>query len=96
MEMNIITEDIITNVNFDVIIIWNSCHYCWNSTIKNHINGKSRCTYCSDNVPWNYERFLEKARNIHGDKYNYAKVTHDHIQKAQSEVSLICNKCFYE
>lgn len=45
---------------------------------------------------WTLERFLERAYEIHGDKYNYSAITPDHINGYRSKVPLTCNTCSYE
>lgn len=39
--------------------------------------------------------FLERSRLIHGTKYDYSKVTEDHIKGSSSRVPLICTDCDY-
>ena len=38
----------------------------------NHLNGNN-CPECVRNI-WTTEKFIEKAREVHGDKYDYSKV----------------------
>lgn len=77
-------------------LICNDCGYEWNPTIHGHINHKHNCPSCANKVPWTYDRLLTKAREIHGDKYNYNKITPGDIKGVYSKIALICNVCGYE
>lgn len=74
----------------------NKCAYMWEPTIHGHINGKHKCPSCVNKVPWTYERFIQKAYEIHGDKFSYEKITLAHIQGVSSIIPLVCNSCGYE
>lgn len=39
--------------------------------------------------------FLERAKEVHGDKYNYDQITTKHIHGSLSKVPIICNLCRY-
>lgn len=53
----------------------------------NHICGRG-CPYCSG-VRMNLQSFLEKAHNIHGDRYDYSLVTEYNYHK---KITIICKK----
>ena len=36
------------------------------------------------------DKFIEKAKHVHGDKYDYSKTVYEHNLK---EVIIICKKC---
>lgn len=75
----------------------NKCSYEWNTTqLQHHIHSKSGCPECSGLIAWNLEKFLKKAKEIHGDKFFYGKIQEHHIKNQKSAVPLICNKCKYE
>ena len=62
----------------------------WQTPIK-HINGQG-CPICarskiSEKLKDNKEDFIEKAKEIHGDKYDYSKVEYSHSNK---KVCIIC------
>ena len=63
-------------------------------TPHNHLNGK-KCKKCGSNEIWNIrgrittEEFIEKARKIHGDKYDYSKA--EYVNE-RTPVCIICNK----
>ena len=60
-------------------------------TPNNHLEGKG-CYYCGivrikQSLLSNTEEFIEKAKSIHGNKYDYSKVKYEHNQK---KVCIIC------
>ena len=53
-------------------------------------DSKFGCKYCSvDSTTLTYEDFIEKAREIHGDKYDYSKVEYN---GNKNKVCIICPK----
>ena len=56
-------------------------------TANNHIRG-SGCPQCVGRTVTK-ERFIEKAREVHGDKYDYSKVTY---VNSTTPVTIICPK----
>jgi rubrerythrin len=59
-----------------------------------HLNGKGckKCGYetVSKSLKSNAENFIEKAKNIHGDKYDYSLVDY---KNSKTKVKIICKKC---
>lgn len=53
---------------------------------NSHLNGRG-CPECSNKKPMTKETFIEKARNIHGDKYDYSKVIY---VNNSTPVNIIC------
>lgn len=49
-------------------------HGIFEQTKKSHIDKKSDCPRCAGNVALTTETFIQKAKAIHGDKYDYSKV----------------------
>lgn len=45
-------------------------------TPDNHVNNKQGCPKCANNIKLTTQEFIEKARKIHGDKYDYSKVNY--------------------
>jgi formylmethanofuran dehydrogenase subunit E len=91
----------ITNVHIQgqkskVPVKCNDCDYRWDVTIADHINRKTGCPDCAGNLPWTLERFLSKAKEIRGDKYNYSGVNNRHIHGGKSKVPVKCNDCGYQ
>ena len=57
-------------------------------TPASHLSGEG-CPNCSGNAKLNTIEFIEKAREIHGDKYDYSKVEY---LNSQTKVRIICPK----
>ena len=51
-----------------------------------HLNG-SGCQKCAGNVKYTTETFIEAAKNVHGNKYDYSKV--EYINSS-TKVTIIC------
>ena len=41
-----------------------------------HINRKTNCPHCAGGIADTTENFIKKAKNIHGEKYDYSKVSY--------------------
>ena len=54
---------------------------------NNHISNKSGCPYCNGGVKIDTEEFVRRARQIHGDKYDYSKVNY---VNSITPVTIIC------
>lgn len=68
-------------------------HGIFNQSSKNHWNGQG-CLKCyndirSSKLSSNNEDFIEKSKNIHGDKYDYSKVNYTN---SKNIVEIICKK----
>lgn len=88
-----VKEHHINGAESNVPITCNVCYYEWEPTINNHLNGKRGCPDCAGNAPWTLQRFLTKAKKIHGDKYDYSCITEDHIKNSKSRIPIICRNC---
>ena len=53
---------------------------------SNHLRGKG-CPKCSNNIKSTTEKFVRKAKEIHGDKYDYSKVKY---KNTETKVTIIC------
>ena len=56
---------------------------------------KDQITMRKRRSKYTLELFLEKAREIHGDKYDYSQITVDDVKGCKSKVPVICNRCSY-
>jgi very-short-patch-repair endonuclease len=54
-----------------------------------HLSGNG-CKFCSGYYPGNNNRFIKKAKNIHGDRYDYSLMEY---KRNKVKVKIICNKC---
>lgn len=92
-----IIPEYIKNKESIILIECKTCGYCFETTVDRHIVRKRGCPSCSKRLPWTYERFIDDALEIHGNKINYSKVTLNTICDGhKSRVTLICNTCYYE
>ena len=57
-------------------------------TPSDHLNGKG-CPQCAGNVRHNKDTFVEKAKRIHNDRYDYSKVEY---VNAHTKVCIICTE----
>ena len=60
----------------------------WQTPHK-HTISKHGCPACGGSIILNNKTFIEKARKIHGDKYDYSQVNYINNRK---KVCIICNK----
>lgn len=57
-------------------------------TPANHLKGQG-CPFCVGNVKLTTEDFIQRARKVHGDKYDYSKVNYI---KNSTKVCIICTE----
>lgn len=75
-----------------------ACNKAFFQIPTNHIYLKQECPYCSEHRSKKYtlEEFIEKAKKIHGDKYDYSKVVYISMD---DKIKIYCKKCkkyFYQ
>ena len=75
------------NNHTNVIIICPE-HGEFKQTPKSHLNGQG-CPKCNGGVLQTTEEFIKKAKEIHGDKYDYSKVNYIN---SYTEVTIICSE----
>lgn len=83
----------ITNSHSDIIIKCKTCLHEWTSQPIYHITAGSGCRNCAKNLQWTLDRFLIRAKEIHGDKYDYSSVRE--IKNIHSKLLIHCNICNY-
>jgi hypothetical protein len=54
-----------------------------------HLNRKTGCPNCANNVTLRLDEFIQKAKLIHGDKYDYSQVTYTNNK---TKINIICKK----
>lgn len=54
---------------------------------NNHLMGEG-CPYCSGNVKLTPENFIEKAKTVHGNKYDYSRITY--ISGNKVKLDIVC------
>lgn len=75
-----------TGYHNKVIIICKTCGLEYSQNCGSHLNGNG-CSRCANNYRPSTEEFIEKARAVHGDKYDYSEV--EYIN-AFTKVKIIC------
>lgn len=70
------------------IIIICKIHGEFNQTPRNHIHNSHGCPKCNGGVSDTLDIFIEKAKNIHGNLYNYSQVIY---KGSYIKVKIICN-----
>lgn len=73
----------------DKIKIFCKKHKFWfDQQITHHLDGRG-CPVCNGGRKWTTEMFILKARDIHGDKYDYSKVCY---KTKEDRVEIVCPK----
>jgi hypothetical protein len=70
------------------IIIVCKIHGEFNQTPTEHIQGYG-CPKCGGSFPLTTEEFIEKAKKVHGDKYDYSKTVYT---RTKDKVIIICKE----
>jgi formylmethanofuran dehydrogenase subunit E len=70
------------------------CEYKWKPSIQSHLN--HGCPDCAGVAPYTLERVLVKAKEVHGDKYDYSEVTEQDIKNHKSGIPVRCTDCDYK
>jgi hypothetical protein len=74
-------------------IMCKSCETPWTTSPFNHITLKCGCPNC---LHWTLNDFLAKAMEIHGEKYDYSRVTKKHVSRVSNEFPLQCFDCGHQ
>jgi len=69
------------------VIIVCKTHGSFSQTPDKHINSQTNCPTCS-NVRTTSEQFIEKAKKVHGDRYDYSFVEY---KRVNLKVDIICD-----
>ena len=80
------SKAIFNNVDEKVCLICKEPGEFWQSPYK-HINRKQGCPYCSRNVKFTKEKFIEECLKTHSIKYDYSELEYINAQK---NVKIIC------
>ena len=73
----------------------NNCGRIYKPTLDSFIRGNHDCPCYFIGFPWkgDLSRVLTKANEIHGNKYDYSRLTADQIETIDSRLDLTCNSC---
>lgn len=97
-DYSLINKDIVFSSKILVSIICKKCNYKFDQIVDNHISGKG-CKSCAGNIKYTYQKFIEKAVEVHKDRYDYSLVDPLADFKMTTHVNIKCNKCgmdFYQ
>ena len=64
-------------------------HGVFEQPAYNHYKLGCGCSKCAGNVQYTTEEFIEKAKKVHGDKYNYSLVKY---KNAKSKIKINCKE----
>lgn len=95
-DYSFISEKHINGRESKVPIKCNQCNCSWSPSINNHINRQSGCPDCSGNVVWTLGRFLRRAKEIHGDQFDYSCIVDGDIVNHESRINIKCITCSYQ
>ena len=73
----------------------NICSYEWTTALSTYIYSKYGCGNCYGNVTCTLERFLVAAHEIHENRFDYSRVTNEHIRGNKSRIPVRCTLCNY-
>jgi len=59
------------------------------------MGGKYGCLRCSGKEKWTLDKFLIKAKEIHGNNFDYSEIKDIDIERVKSKVKITCNLCKY-
>lgn len=91
-----VKEEHIKNVESHIPLVCMICSHRWEPNIHSHINHKTGCPGCIKRIPWTLDRFLARAKKVHGDAYDYSTITEAHINGAYSDIPVTCKKCHHK
>src|SRR3990167_7913595 len=67
----------VNGIKTRVTLVCNRCGYKFETSVKNNISPKSGCNSCSNRVKWTMDRFIEKGKEIHKDRFDYSLAQKD-------------------
>ncbi len=84
------SETLYKTSNQMVLIICYSCGQEFEQVATEHLRGRG-CNRCwIDSLTFTTEGFIDKARQVHGDRYDYSKVIY---KNSQTKISIHCFLC---
>lgn len=79
-----------SNVKDKIHMLCNDCGYVFWTIIDNHINSKRSCPSCGGKLKVDFETFIKRAREIHGNKYTYMPNYWNYVK---DKIHILCNEC---
>lgn len=90
-----VTSELLKNSKAHIPIQCRECSHSWLSTVNSHIIHKTGCANCAGQLKLTLETFLESARKVHKNKFDYSNVRPEHINGNKSYVPIRCSDCAY-
>ena len=92
---DLIKPESITGQSSEITVICNICSDIVHATVKSHMHNKEGgCRICGGNKILEYEEIMNRANNIHGNKFNYDRVPKT-IRTNAAIMEVECKKCGY-
>jgi hypothetical protein len=79
-----------TNTNERILLRCTICGHQWEPYAKSVIHAKSGCPSCAGNLKITTQMFIDRARLIHENKFDYSLIVDYQYRK---KISIICNTC---
>lgn len=79
-----------------IMIKCNVCNHTFPQVVNDHINDACGCTKCSGHWRYNYENLIIRAREVHGDKYDYSASANLPLIESSMRILIKCNICDYK
>lgn len=90
-----VTEAHIKGKRSKIPVKCRKCNYEWTPEIANHINNETGCPDCSGNVPWSYEKLIQRANEKYGDSFDYSLIDQTADYNSKTEIAVTCQECKY-
>lgn len=71
----------------------NKCFHRFSQRIQSHINRGDGCSECHKDQHYTYEKFIKKAKEVHGDLYDYSTVNKNGKFRVNEDVLIRCKEC---
>ena len=88
-EKYIYDKVVYTSFKNKVKIFCKKCNLYFEQIAGSHLNG-SGCKKCGDKKTFTTEKFVERSKRVHGDKYGYKEVDYTGIR---DKVKIFCHSC---
>jgi formylmethanofuran dehydrogenase subunit E len=76
-----------------VSLICNKCKEIIKVRVSGHLYDNSDCKRCYRKTSWKKDEFIQCAKELHKNKYDYSNILDTDIVNGKSKVLLLCNTC---
>lgn len=81
------------NKNTTIMIKCNLCNHEFPQRITDHINDSNGCPKCAGKWRYDSHNYIERCRDVHGDKYEYLGIDQSKKITKKSIIYVRCNSC---